>query len=334
MIYPMCESIGTPPPPPASFLFQACREEGLLGPSGLVRVRARALKAHERERYTVDRCSLQAKFLFAPKPATATGPTRQDPNDDVPLVRPHPLPKGTPLSTTAEEVGARRRSSSPAAAAAAAAVPVATASATISAALAGATTAEIAPAEEAATSVGETQDLPPENKDEGQECRSARSADNREGGARRLEEEQRECQEEEEEDCCSSRIQGKARSGGQGAGERDPGIVRVTSSGQTAPRSRAKGTWDGKPAESGSGGEETPDGTEGTAEALTSTYAQRRSKKKGGRRKKGGGGQSGGGEQRARAGVLTEAAVDEMPGDLSRKQERSRNGRRRQAPMM
>ncbi|CAN0035121.1 unnamed protein product, partial [Ectocarpus sp. 4 AP-2014] len=96
------------------FVFKACREEGLLGPSGLVRVRARALKAHERERYTVDRCSLQAKFLFAPKPATAAGPTRQDPDDDVPLVRPHPLAKGTPLSTTAEEVGARtRRSSSP-----------------------------------------------------------------------------------------------------------------------------------------------------------------------------------------------------------------------------
>lgn len=28
------------------------------------------MKAHERERYTVERCSLQAKFLFAPKPKT------------------------------------------------------------------------------------------------------------------------------------------------------------------------------------------------------------------------------------------------------------------------
>ncbi|CAN0472118.1 unnamed protein product, partial [Hapterophycus canaliculatus] len=54
---------------------QACREEGLLGPSGLVRVRARPMKAHERERYTVERCSLQAKFLFASKPKTTPCPT-------------------------------------------------------------------------------------------------------------------------------------------------------------------------------------------------------------------------------------------------------------------
>ncbi|CAM9733986.1 unnamed protein product [Ectocarpus fasciculatus] len=108
------------------FVFKACREENLLGPSGLVRVRARAMKAHERERYTVERCSLQAKFLFAPKPATA-GPTRQDPDDDVPVVRLHPLPERTPSTTaegvqatTAEGVQATRRSSSPAAAAAAA----------------------------------------------------------------------------------------------------------------------------------------------------------------------------------------------------------------------
>lgn len=52
---------------------QACREEGLLGPEGLVRVRARGPKAHERERYTLDRCSLQAKFLFALKPAASGG---------------------------------------------------------------------------------------------------------------------------------------------------------------------------------------------------------------------------------------------------------------------
>lgn len=289
-----------------------------------MRVRARALKTHERERYTVDRCSLQAKFLFAPKPATA-GPTSQDLGDDVPVVRPHALQEeGTP-PTAAEEVEARRRRSSPAASATA----VATASAAMSAALAGATV-EVAPAKEAATSVGETQGLPPEKKGEGQECHGARTTDYREGGARRSQEGRRGYQEEDIcgthfADCCSSRIEGEARRGGQGAGERD-----------RSPRCRAEETWDGKPvppAESRSGGEETPDGTEGTAESLTSTNGQR-SKKKGGRRKKGGGEQGGGGEQRTRAGVLSEVAVDEMPGDLSRKQERSRNGRRRQAPMM
>lgn len=36
-------------------------------------VRARGMKAHERERYTLDRCSLQAKFLFAAKPSTIPG---------------------------------------------------------------------------------------------------------------------------------------------------------------------------------------------------------------------------------------------------------------------
>lgn len=40
----------------------------MLGPAGVVRVRARGMKAHERERYTLDRCALQAKFLFAAKP--------------------------------------------------------------------------------------------------------------------------------------------------------------------------------------------------------------------------------------------------------------------------
>lgn len=35
-----------------------------------MKVRARPMKAHERERYTLDRCSLQAKFLFVPKPKT------------------------------------------------------------------------------------------------------------------------------------------------------------------------------------------------------------------------------------------------------------------------
>eukprot|EP00752_Nemacystus_decipiens_P008350 g7464.t1 len=54
------------------FVFKACQEEGLLGPSGLVRVRARAMKAHEHERYTLDRCSVQAKFLFVPKPPPIT----------------------------------------------------------------------------------------------------------------------------------------------------------------------------------------------------------------------------------------------------------------------
>lgn len=45
----------------------------MLGASGLVSVRARGMKAHERERYTLDRCSLQAKFLFAAKPSTIPG---------------------------------------------------------------------------------------------------------------------------------------------------------------------------------------------------------------------------------------------------------------------
>lgn len=53
-----------------TLFIQACREEGLLGLSGLVRVRARGMKTHELERYTLDRCSLQAKFLFAVKPST------------------------------------------------------------------------------------------------------------------------------------------------------------------------------------------------------------------------------------------------------------------------
>eukprot|EP00903_Cladosiphon_okamuranus_P013197 g12309.t1 len=56
------------------FVFKECREEGLLGPTGLVRVRARAMKAHEHERYTLDRCSVQAKFLFAPKPSKPSPP--------------------------------------------------------------------------------------------------------------------------------------------------------------------------------------------------------------------------------------------------------------------
>lgn len=40
----------------------------MLGPAGVVRVRARSMKAHERERYTLERCALEAKFLFAAKP--------------------------------------------------------------------------------------------------------------------------------------------------------------------------------------------------------------------------------------------------------------------------
>lgn len=39
-----------------------------------MRVRARGMKAHERERYTLDRCSVQARFLFAPKPPPDVAP--------------------------------------------------------------------------------------------------------------------------------------------------------------------------------------------------------------------------------------------------------------------
>lgn len=54
---------------------QVCREEGLLGPSGLVLVRARPMKGHERERYTVERCALQARFLYTPRaPHTTDAP--------------------------------------------------------------------------------------------------------------------------------------------------------------------------------------------------------------------------------------------------------------------
>lgn len=45
----------------------------MLGLTGLVRVRARSMKVHERDRYTLERCALQAKFMFVPKPAATEG---------------------------------------------------------------------------------------------------------------------------------------------------------------------------------------------------------------------------------------------------------------------
>ncbi|CAM9279908.1 unnamed protein product [Discosporangium mesarthrocarpum] len=46
------------------YVLKVCQEEGLLGPLGLVPVRVRGMKAHERERYTVEKCSLTAKFIY------------------------------------------------------------------------------------------------------------------------------------------------------------------------------------------------------------------------------------------------------------------------------
>lgn len=49
-----------------------------------MRVRARGMKVHERDRYTLERCSLQAKFLFAAKPPP---PTDAPPSEVVAAIR-------------------------------------------------------------------------------------------------------------------------------------------------------------------------------------------------------------------------------------------------------
>ncbi|CAN0045830.1 unnamed protein product [Ascophyllum nodosum] len=83
------------------FVFKACREEGLLGRNGWIRVRARAMKPHERERYTLDRCSLQAKFLFAPKPSASSNPSNGVASSDASGTAGKPdQEKATPGGTT------------------------------------------------------------------------------------------------------------------------------------------------------------------------------------------------------------------------------------------
>lgn len=48
------------------WVFKACREEGLLE---VIKVRVRSLKSNEVERYTVERCSLSAKFMREKTPS-------------------------------------------------------------------------------------------------------------------------------------------------------------------------------------------------------------------------------------------------------------------------
>ncbi|CAM9367846.1 unnamed protein product, partial [Choristocarpus tenellus] len=64
------------------YVLKVCREEGLLGSNGLVRVRCRDIKSHEQERYTVEKCALQARFMYAITPGRNSPSKGSSPEGD------------------------------------------------------------------------------------------------------------------------------------------------------------------------------------------------------------------------------------------------------------
>mmetsp|Transcript_20807 Transcript_20807/g.41625 ORF Transcript_20807/g.41625 Transcript_20807/m.41625 type:complete len:217 (+) Transcript_20807:56-706(+) len=62
------------------WVFKKCKEEGLLPGDGLILARVRAVKSYsEGERYTLENCALQAKFMHEPKRKTGK---KEDQNED------------------------------------------------------------------------------------------------------------------------------------------------------------------------------------------------------------------------------------------------------------
>ncbi|CAN0191784.1 unnamed protein product [Pylaiella littoralis] len=289
------------------FVFKACREEGLLGPDGQVRVRARAMKPHERERYTVDRCSLQAKFLFAaPKPPPAT------------VAPPLSSPTGarTPASTVAVTVAAA--DGAEASASSTAAAPAA------------------APAAPAGAAVERERERSP---DEGLDCRftQRREKESQRGEEEEdvvrtvlVEEETKDHarvsggldalpQEEEEE---QDQVRLTASSAGQGNRVSRIGNQCTYIAGDISPVAAAVEN------DAGRTGGPAPETTTTPCAKLRETKADRR--RKGGGKGSGGGGVCGGSEgvPGLVGSVLGNGAAEEVRVELSRKQERARSGRR------
>eukprot|EP00588_Corethron_pennatum_P004606 CAMPEP_0194295558 /NCGR_PEP_ID=MMETSP0169-20130528/53759_1 /TAXON_ID=218684 /ORGANISM="Corethron pennatum, Strain L29A3" /LENGTH=217 /DNA_ID=CAMNT_0039044761 /DNA_START=369 /DNA_END=1022 /DNA_ORIENTATION=+ len=63
------------------WVFKKCKEEGLLPGDGLVLARVRAVKSYsEGERYTLENCALQAKFMHEPKRKTGKNEDQKEDN--------------------------------------------------------------------------------------------------------------------------------------------------------------------------------------------------------------------------------------------------------------
>jgi len=72
------------------WVFKKCKEEGLLPGDGLILARVRAVKSYsEGERYTLENCALQAKFMHEPKRKTGKKEDQKEDNfhdaENVPL---------------------------------------------------------------------------------------------------------------------------------------------------------------------------------------------------------------------------------------------------------